>query len=406
MISELIVHIGPAKTSTTALQMAFFDSRDFLKDQGFWYQIGESEIANYRMYNYLRGVPVGIAENLTAEELRGNPLFPKLASQGRQLISCEGFPSLQQQAKVDCILRWAEPKNLRVILAYRDPGRWLWSLHQQKSRNSTNSANDWHKFLETSMENDGLLTSNVLKPWLNLNIQPHIQMFNQISEPVVNTPMNIAKALNIDLLPAAIENCRNKMYNESLGLGESMLMPLFNEEVVNELKFRQRLWGDVPIEFVENVLLYQSSTSKVMFELGRDLENQMLSGTDLLLDDSSLTNLQQFSDIWWNDFEQVVNSSEITDQFGNGITSGERSSAFTGFNMPIGKGMPMLDYANRINLPSEFFSLARVYASNIGLLWRSLTEAKSVDWLIPSEELREYRESSYHERTLFQSPHP
>jgi hypothetical protein len=167
-----------------------------------------------------------------------------------------------------------------------------------------------------------------------------------------------------------------------------MLMPLFNEEVVNELKFRQRLWGDVPNEFVENVLLYQSSTSKVMFELGRDLENRMLSGNDLLLDDSSLANLQYFSDIWWNDFEQVVATAEITDQFGNGITTGERSSAFAGFDMPIGKGMPMLDYAGRINLPSEFFSLARIYASNIGLLWRALTEAKSVDWLMPSEEFR------------------
>jgi hypothetical protein len=370
--------------------MAFFDSRDFLKDQGFWYQIGESEIANYRMYNYLRGVPVGIAENLTAEELRGNPLFPKLASQGRQMISCEGFPSLQQQAKVDCILRWAEPKNLRVILAYRDPARWLWSLYQQTLRNSTNSANDWHKFLETSLENEGLLTSNVLKPWLNLNVQPHIQMFNQISEPAVNTPMNIAKALNVDLLPAAIENCRDKMYNESLGLGESMLMPLFNEEVVNELKYRQQFWGEIPNKFIQNVLLYQTGTSKVMFELGRDLESQVLSGNDPLLDDSSLANLQQFSDIWWDDFEQTVEALAITDQFGIGAARSERPSIFTGYEFSIGRGFPTVDYASRIALPSEFFSLARVYASNIGLLWRSLTEAKSVDWLIPSEELREY----------------
>jgi hypothetical protein len=384
MINELIVHIGPAKTSTTALQMAFFDSRDFLKDQDFWYQIGESEIANYRMYKYLVGVPVDIAENLTAEELRGNPAFPKLASQGRQMISCEGFPSLQQQAKVDCILRWAEPENLRLILAYRDPARWLWSLYQQKSRSLTNSTKDWHKFLESSLENDGLLTSNVLKPWLNLKVPPRIQMFDQVSEPAVNTPMNIAMALNVDLLPAAIENCRNKMYNESLGLGESMLMPLFNEEVVKEIKFRQQLWGDVPTEFVENVLLYQSSIAKVMFELGRDLENQILSAGYPLLDDSSLSELQHFSNVWWNDLEQVVDTLEITDQFGESITSVERSSAFSGFDMPIGKGMPMLDYANRVQLPSEFFSLARLYASNIGLLWRSLTEAESVDWLMPS----------------------
>jgi hypothetical protein len=364
--------------------MAFFDSRDFLKDQDFWYQIGESEIANYRMYKYLVGVPVDIAENLTAEELRGNPAFPKLASQGRQMISCEGFPSLQQQAKVDCILRWAEPENLRLILAYRDPARWLWSLYQQKSRSLTNSTKDWHKFLESSLENDGLLTSNVLKPWLNLKVPPRIQMFDQVSEPAVNTPMNIAMALNVDLLPAAIENCRNKMYNESLGLGESMLMPLFNEEVVKEIKFRQQLWGDVPTEFVENVLLYQSSIAKVMFELGRDLENQILSAGYPLLDDSSLSELQHFSNVWWNDLEQVVDTLEITDQFGESITSVERSSAFSGFDMPIGKGMPMLDYANRVQLPSEFFSLARLYASNIGLLWRSLTEAESVDWLMPS----------------------
>jgi hypothetical protein len=388
MINELIVHIGPAKTSTTALQMAFFDSRDFLKDQGFWYQIGESEIANYRMYKYLVGVPIDIAENLTAEELRGNPAFPKLASQGRQMISCEDFPSLQQQAKVDCILRWAEPENLRLILAYRDPARWLWSVYQQKSRSLTNSTKDWHKFLESSLENDGLLTSNVLKPWLNLKVPPRIQIFNQVSEPAVNTPMNIATALNVDLLPAAIENCRNKMYNESLGLGESMLMPLFNEEVVKEIKFRQQLWGDVPTEFVENVLLYQSSIAKVMFELGRDLENQILSAGYPLLDDSSLSELQHFSNVWWNDLEQVVDTLEITDQFGESIASVERSSAFAGFDMPIGKGMPMLDYANRVQLPSEFFSLARLYASNIGLLWRSLTEAKSVDWLMPSDLFR------------------
>jgi hypothetical protein len=247
---------------------------------------------------------------------------------------------------------------------------------------------DWAKFLEQSLEKSELLTSNILKPWLNLELHPQIRMFNQIADPAVNTPMNIAKVLKVDLLPSAIENCSTKMYNESLGLGECMLMPLFNQEVVNDLKFRQQHWGEIPKKFIQNVLLYQSSSSKAMFELGRDLESQMLSGNDPLLDDSSLANLQHFSDIWWDDFEQIVNTLGITDQFGNGVVRSERRSIFSGYELPIGMGFPKVNYANRVNLPSEFFSLARVYASNIGLLWRSLTEAGSVDWLMPSEEFR------------------
>lgn len=388
MISELIVHIGPPKTSTTAIQMAFYSSRQHLADQDFWYQFHESEIANHRMHKYLDGITEESSIKLSTEEMRDNPAFPKLAVGGRQMISCEDFSILQVQSKVDCIIRWAEPKSLQLIFAYREPARWLWSIFQQFSRDSLVDGDDWAKFLEQSLENSELLTSNILKPWLNLELHPQIRMFNQIADPVVNTPMNIAKVLNVDLLPSAIEDCSTKMYNESLGLGECMLMPLFNQEVFNDLKYRQQFWGEIPKKFIQNVLLYQSSTSKVMFELGRDLENQMLSGNDLLLDDSSLANLQRFSKIWWDDFEQTVEALAITDQFGIGVARSERLSIFTGYEFPIGRGFPVADYASRIALPSEFFSLARVYASNIGLLWRALTEAKSVEWLMPSEEFR------------------
>ena len=126
MISELIVHIGPPKTSTTAIQMAFFSSRNVLAEQNFWYQFNELQIANHRMHKYLAGITQELSIKLSAEEMRNNPAFPKLAVGGRQMISCEDFSMLQMQSKVDCILRWAEPKSLQLIFTYREPARWLW----------------------------------------------------------------------------------------------------------------------------------------------------------------------------------------------------------------------------------------------------------------------------------------
>lgn len=382
MIEELVVHIGPAKTSTTAVQVAFLRSKEFLATQGFFYEPDLGSIANYQMHRFLKGTPVEALANLSVEQLRSQPDFPSLSTFGRQMISCEGFPGLREQERIDCIVRWADPKRIRLVIAFREPTRWLWSLFQQTARDQLKPSNGWTKFVENSLAESMFFFSNMLKPWLQVGPSLQIVMIDQTINPVILTPMLIAKALDIELIPEAIRDSTQNLYNESLGLGESMLMPMFNEEVVNELQSRQQnLWGDIPQAFAKKVLLYQTSTAKVMFELGRELENQHLKEPNNLLDESSFVSLQNFSDAWWDDFDRTLIELKTYGHIDLPEVHRQRPPIFSGYDLPIGKGFPRPNFENLIELPPEFFSLARLYASNIGLLFKAMQRPKEVEWL-------------------------
>ena len=382
MIEELVVHIGPAKTSTTAAQVAFLRSKEFLATQGFFYEPDLGSIANYQMHRFLKGTPVEALANLSVEQLRSQPDFPSLSTFGRQMISCEGFPGLREQERIDCIVRWADPKRIRLVIAFREPTRWLWSLFQQTARDQLKPSNGWTKFVENSLAESMFFFSNMLKPWLQVGPSLQIVMIDQTINPVILTPMLIAKALDIELIPEAIRDSTQNLYNESLGLGESMLMPMFNEEVVNELQSRQQnLWGDIPQAFAKKVLLYQTSTAKVMFELGRELENQHLKEPNNLLDESSFVSLQNFSDAWWDDFDRTLIELKTYGHIDLPEVHRQRPPIFSGYDLPIGKGFPRPNFENLIELPPEFFSLARLYASNIGLLFKSMFQHEDVSWL-------------------------
>jgi hypothetical protein len=382
MIEELVVHIGPAKTSTTAVQVAFSRLKDYLATQGFFYEPNLGSIANYRMARFLAGTAVEELANLSVEQLRCQPDFPSLSSSGRQMISCEDFAGLREQERIDCIVRWADPKHIRLVIAFREPTRWLWSLFQQSARDQLKPGDGWTKFVEDSLAESVFFTSNTVKPWLQVHPSPQIVMIDQTINPVNSTPMLIAKALDIELIPEAIRDSTQNLYNESLGLGESMLMPMFNEEVVNELQSRQRnLWGDIPQAFAKNVLLYQTSNAKVMFELGRELENQHLIEPNNLLDESSFVALQNFSDAWWDDFDRTLIELQTYGHIDLPEVHRQRPPVFSGYDLPIGKGFPRPNFENLLELPPEFFSLARLYASNIGLLFKSMFQHEDVSWL-------------------------
>jgi hypothetical protein len=382
MIEELVVHIGPAKTSTTAVQVAFSRLKDYLATQGFFYEPNLGSIANYRMARFLAGTAVEELANLSVEQLRCQPDFPSLSSSGRQMISCEDFAGLREQERIDCIVRWADPKHIRLVIAFREPTRWLWSLFQQTARDQLKPSDGWTKFVENSLAESMFFFSNMLKPWLQVGPSLQIVMIDQTINPVILTPMLIAKALDIELIPEAIQDSTQNLYNESLGLGESMLMPMFNEEVVNELQSRQQnLWGDIPQAFAKKVLLYQTSTAKVMFELGRELENQHLKEPNNLLDESSFVSLQNFSDAWWDDFDRTLIELKTYGHIDLPEVHRQRPPIFSGYDLPIGKGFPRPNFENLIELPPEFFSLARLYASNIGLLFKAMSHQDQVSWL-------------------------
>ena len=382
MIEELVVHIGPAKTSTTAVQVAFSRSKEFLATQGFFYEPDLGSIANYQMDRFLKGTPVEALANLSVEQLRSQPDFPSLTTFGRQMISCEGFPGLREQERINCIVRWADPKHIRLVIAFREPTRWLWSIFQQLTRDQLKPGDGWTKFVEDSLAESVFFTSKIVKPWLQVHPSPQIVMIDQTINPVNSTPMLIAKALDIELIPEAIQDSTQNSYNESLGLGESMLMPMFNEEVVNELQSRQQnLWGAIPKAFAKNVLLYQTSTAKVMFELGRELENQHLIEPNNLLDESSFVALQNFSDAWWDDFDRTLIELKTYGHIDLPEIHRQRPPIFSGYDLPIGKGFPRPNFENLIELPPEFFSLARLYASNIGLLFKAMSHQDQVSWL-------------------------
>ena len=382
MIDELVVHVGPAKTSTTAVQVAFSRSKDYLATQGFFYEPDHASIANHRMVRFLSEMPIEALVNLSVEQLRQLPDFPSLSSFGRQMISCEDFPGLEASERIDCIIRWADPRQIRLVIAFREPTRWLWSLFQQSTRNQLKRAVPWTKFVEDSLANSVFFVSKTLKPWLQVQPLPQIVMIDQTVTPVSSTPMRIAKALGIELMPEAIQDSSQNLYNESLGLGESMLMPMFNEEVVNELRSRQRNhWGDIPDAFVRNALLYQSDTAKVMFEFGRELEDNTFSKQHKLLDESCHVGLQKFADAWWDDFDQTINKLVSHHQTDLPEVNRVRPPIFSGYDLPIGKGFPQSGFEDFVELPPEFFSLARLYASNIGLLFKAMHHQEHVSWL-------------------------
>jgi hypothetical protein len=118
-----------------------------------------------------------------------------------------------------------------------------------------------------------------------------------------------------------------------------------------------------------------------MFELGRSLETGEFNGSHQLLDQSSSGALQRFSDAWWDDFEEVLTELDGLHQIGLPEKQRVRPPVFTGYNLPIGNGFPREGFENLIELPPEFFSMSRVYASNIGLQYKAHDRPQDVEWL-------------------------
>jgi len=381
MIDELIVHIGPPKTSTTAIQMAFSKSKEHLAGQGFFYVTNEGEIGHHGMARFLAFTPAELLTNLSGEQLRNQDSFPKLSPSGRQMISCEDFFSIRTQESVDCIVRWAEPEKIRVVLSVREPTSWLWSIFRQSSRVDPNIGG-WPEFAGSGKGLMLISISKILAPWLHLRPLPQFVVIDQMVNHVTDTPVLMAKSLGIALEPSAMMEISEKMINESLGLGETMLSPLFHQAVMNELDVRQKnFWGNIPEAFVKNILLSQSSTAQVMFELGREVENGSFSGDRSLLDESSNAALQKFADEWWDDFDLTMTELERHHQTNLPAIGRARPPIFTGYNLPIGKGFPKSGFEDLIELPPEFFSLARLYAANIGLLFKAMHWPEHVSWL-------------------------
>ena len=388
MIDELIVHLGPTKTSTTAIQFAFLKSSEYLNSQGLQYEPGEGRIAHHDLAKFLKTTPIAELSNLSTLELREHPIFPPLSTSKRQMLSCEDFSSLLVKERAECLVRWATPKQLSLVLAFREPSRWLWSIFQQQARTKSSANFSWEKLIDEASETPEFFLSEILKPWLQVEPAPRIFLLDLINTSVFAAPAHIAEALDVELTEQALMDNRNNLYNESLQLGESMLTPIFNEEVFNELKYRQQNnWGDIPEAFVRNVLLYQSSIAKTMFELGRDLENKTREDSSFLLDDSSFEALQRFSDVWWDDFDDTLGQLERQQHIGLPEISEVRPPIFTGYDLAIGKGFPIFGFEELIELPPEFFSLARLFAANVGLLYKSMRRSDDVNWLLSGEVL-------------------
>jgi hypothetical protein len=382
MIDELIIHIGPPKTSTTAVQFAFLKSKEFLATQGFHYEPGDGKIAHHGMARFLKQTSLEEIAKLSRAQLQDNPEFPRLLDTGRHMISTEDFSGLLSTETAQAIVRWASPKQVCLVLAFREPTRWLWSTFQQQTRAHARPGLSWTTFVEKATERPEFFVSKMLKPWLQLLPFPKIIMIDQMKNSIVNTPALIAKALEVDLTKQSLSDNQMNLYNESLELGASMLTPLFNVEVINELKYRQRkFWGDIPEDYVRNIFLYQSSTANAMFELGRSLETGEFNGSHQLLDQSSSGALQRFSDAWWDDFEEVLTELDGLHQIGLPEKQRVRPPVFTGYNLPIGNGFPREGFENLIELPPEFFSMSRVYASNIGLQYKAHDRPQDVEWL-------------------------
>jgi hypothetical protein len=386
MINELIVHMGPPKTSTTAVQFAFHKSSEYLNSQGLQYEPGEGRIAHHDLAKFLKTTPIDELSNLSTLELREHPIFPPLSTSKRQMLSCEDFSSLLVKERAECLVRWATPKQLSLVLAFREPSRWLWSIFQQQARTKSSANFSWEKFIDEATETPEFFLSEILKPWLQVEPAPRIFLLDLINTSVFAAPAHIAEALDVELTEQALMDNRNNLYNESLQLGESMLTPIFNEEVINELKYRQQNnWGDIPEAFVRNVLLYQSSIAKTMFELGRDLENKTREDSSFLLDDSSFVALQRFSDVWWDDFDTTLAQLPGIQPIGLSEASRVRPPIFTGYDLSIGKGFPVDGFANLIELPPEFFSMVRLFAANIGLLYKTMRGSADTNWLLDDE---------------------
>jgi hypothetical protein len=382
MIDELIIHIGPPKTSTTAVQLAFLKSKEFLANQGLHYEPIDGNLAHHSLAFFLKQTSLEDLANLSNAQLQNRPEFPRLSNAGRYMVSTEDFSGLLSTERAQALVRWASPKQVCVVLASREPTRLLWSTFQQFSRSRMRPEDSWTKFVKEAIDKPQFFISQMLKPWLQLQPLPKIIIIDQMKNSAVNTPALIAKALNVELTSQALADNRNNLYNESLELGASMLTPHFNEEVVNELKFRQwKFWGDIPESYIRNTLLYQSSTADAMFELGRSLEIGEFSGSHQLLDQSSSGALQRFSDAWWDDFEEVLTELDGLHQIDLPEKQRVRPPDFTGYNLPIGTGFPGEGFEKQIELPPEFFSLARVYASNIGLQYKAHNRPQDVEWL-------------------------
>lgn len=381
MLEELIVHIGPPKTSSTAIQIAFFKSREKLTAQNFFYQPGEGEIANYRMCSFLNKTSLSDLKSLSSEKLKENLAFPKIVDNSRHMISCEDFSMIQDFEKVRAITTWSQPRKIRIVFVLREPSRWLWSAFQQLSRNNLDPTLDWNAFLKDSQRNRKLLASNMLKNWMNLNPKPELEIVNQVGIPVHQTTELFASVLGVQLDPQTISESSSMKFNESLGLGETMLMPHFNSEVAREIDVRQSYWGKIPVVFLRNSLLYQSNTARVLFELGHDLEQGKLSRMDALLDHNSANILESFTNRWWNDFFKTIDSLQYKMHGGDRSNIVNRVPVFEGYKMPIGNGFPIPNFMNYLELPRDYFSLARLYASNLGLLWKAFNNRQEIDWI-------------------------
>jgi hypothetical protein len=149
----VLLHIGPHKTGTTALQNSALKYRDELRRQGVSYlTAGERGNANYAA-RAIRGKPSQKLESQDSVPMANWTDLARLARAAitqRVFISGEGFADCNQ-AEVERIVSGLDPERVHVVLTLRPIAKILTSQWQQYIQNNMKRAS-LEEFLNATLD--------------------------------------------------------------------------------------------------------------------------------------------------------------------------------------------------------------------------------------------------------------
>lgn len=371
-MTELVIHVGPAKTGSTTIQLMLKQSLTLLRDHGVDLALPPAYAAHHVLANHLAprtDLGVGWFDGDPTED----PFPPLDRRMKRHLLTSEYLDRLDRRA-IQRLIDWAHADAVSVIAYTREPVGWLWSSWQQSCKSPGWA--EWPDYVRRMTSTDCFFTSRTLEAWDDLVIPArlHVVPLESTGHPFVS----FCAELGITVEPEDVALGDLAHLNAGMDVAETLLTAALVQEVGADLASRS--WfsvGDIPRGFVGRGCIDLVDRGRPMADLARAMEASWSPSQPALLDDESLALVSDYRHAWLADARRVALAfdgltSASRERLEQAVDTYSRADAVEMLAGPFGSGFPRTGFVDAMPLPAEFYSVARVMAASIGLSWRAL----------------------------------